>query len=219
MKKLFEGIYSIDDALATKNFVEGTRVYGEKLIQKGGDEYRLWNPRRSKLAAAILNGLKEFPIKRNSRVLYLGAASGTTASHISDIVSGGVVYCVEFSQGPFRRLLKTSASRQNMIPILADAREPERYLNLVERCDIIYQDIAQVKQAQILIDNARHYLKDDGHIIIAIKARSIDSARGPDDVIAAEIFRLKKYFKIAEVIDLDPYGRDHSLVLGSYMSD
>lgn len=210
----FDGVYLLEDKLATLNMTPGQNVYGERLVQKDGEELRLWNPRRSKLAAAILNGLKEVPIKRNSRVLYLGAASGTTASHISDIASGGVVYCVEFSQGPFRRLLKTSASRQNMIPILADAREPERYMNLVERCDIIYQDIAQVKQAQILIDNARLYLKDNGHIIIAIKARSIDSARGPDDVIAAEIFRLKKYFKIAEVIDLDPYGRDHSLVLG-----
>lgn len=216
----FDGVYLIEDKhehtrLATLNMTPGRNVYGEKLVQKEGKELRLWNPRRSKLAAAILNGLKEFPIKRDSRVLYLGAASGTTASHVSDIASDGVVYCVEFSQRSFRGLLKTSAERRNMIPVLADAREPERYLNLLESCDLIYQDIAQVEQAQILIDNARLYLKDGGHIIIAIKARSIDSAKGPRDVTSAEISKLKKRFKITEVIDLEPYEKDHSLVLGS----
>jgi fibrillarin-like pre-rRNA processing protein len=103
-----------------------------------------------------------------------------------------------------------------MIPVLADAREPEGYLGLVEKCDIIYQDVAQAEQAQILIDNARMYLKDGGHIIIAIKARSIDSARGPKDVIAAEISKLKRRFKIMEVVDLGPYERDHALVVGVY---
>ncbi|MEE8403685.1 MAG: fibrillarin-like rRNA/tRNA 2'-O-methyltransferase [Candidatus Hydrothermarchaeaceae archaeon] len=216
MKKLFEGIYSIDDAIATKNLVEGENVYGEKLIQEGGDEYRLWNPRRSKLAAAILNGLEELPMKRDSCILYLGAASGTTASHVSDIACDGAVYCVEFSQRPFRGLLETSAKRRNMIPILADAREPEGYLNLLESCDVIYQDVAQVEQAQILSDNAHRYLKGSGHIIIAIKARSIDFSKRPEDVIAAEISRLKKRFKITEVVSLEPYEKDHSLVVGSY---
>ncbi len=216
----FDGVYLIEDQEghawpATLNMTPGLDVYGEKLVQKEGEELRLWNPKRSKLAAAILNGLKEFPIKRDSRVLYLGAASGTTASHISDIASDGVVYCIEFSQRSFRGLLKTSAERGNMVPILADAREPESYLNLLESCDLIYQDVAQVKQAQILIDNAGLYLKDGGHVIIAIKARSIDSARGPRDVIAAEISKLKNV-KIMEVVDLEPYGRDHSLVVGVY---
>ncbi len=212
----FDGVYLIGEKIATLNLTPGQNVYGEKLVQKDGKELRLWNPKRSKLAAAILNGLKELPIKRDSPVLYLGAASGTTASHISDIAADGVVYCVEFSQRSFRELLETSVERPNMIPVLADAREPEGYLGLVEKCDIIYQDVAQAEQAQILIDNARMYLKDGGHIIIAIKARSIDSARGPKDVIAAEISKLKRRFKIMEVVDLGPYERDHALVVGAY---
>lgn len=210
----FDGVYLVGDKLATLNMTPGQNVYGEKLVQEDGKELRLWNPKRSKLAAAILNGLKELPIKRDSCVLYLGAASGTTASHVSDIAVDGMVYCVEFSQRSFRGLLETSASRPNMIPVLADAREPERYLNIVERCDVIYQDVAQPEQAQILIDNARLYLKDGGHIIIAIKARSIDSARGPRGVIDAEIAKLKERFKITEVVDLGPYEKDHALVVG-----
>lgn len=211
----FDGVYQIGDRLATLNMTPGQNVYGERLIQENGKELRLWNPKRSKLAAAILNGLKEFPIKKDSCVLYLGAASGTTASHISDIVAGGVIYCVEFSKRTFRELLNTAEGRENMIPILADARKPETYLGLIERCDVIYQDVAQANQAQILLDNAMMYLKDDGHIIMAIKARSIDSSKGAKAVIAAEISKLKD-IKIKEVIDLEPYEKDHSLVMGRW---
>ncbi len=211
----FEGVYVVGDKLATLNQTPGQNVYGERLIQQDGEELRLWNPRRSKLAAAILNGLKEFPIKHDSHVLYLGAASGTTASHISDIAVDGMVYCVEFSKRTFRGLLLTAEGRKNMIPILADARRPEEYLGLLEGCDVIYQDVAQPAQAQILIDNAMMYLKDDGYIIMAIKPRSIDSARGPKGVIAAEISKLRDV-KITEVIDLGPYEKDHSLVVGRW---
>lgn len=214
----FYGIYFLEEGglvkPATLNLTPGHVVYGEKLVYKDDEELRLWNPKRSKLSAAILNGIDKIPIKRDSKVLYLGAASGTTASHVSDIVSGGMVYCVEFSQRPFRDLLKTSEKRSNMIPILADARRPESYMTLVERCDLIYQDISQVLQAKILIDNAEIFLKEGGHIMIAIKARSIDSAKNPEAVTTAEIEKLKKRFKLSQVIRLEPYEKDHSFAIG-----
>lgn len=59
---------------------------GEKI------EYRVWNPFRSKLAAAILGGIDEVHMPPGSKVLYLGAASGTTVSHVSDVV--GPVSCL-----------------------------------------------------------------------------------------------------------------------------
>jgi fibrillarin-like pre-rRNA processing protein len=211
----FDGVYQVDDKLATLNSTPGQSVYGERLIQQDGKELRLWNPKRSKLASAILNGLEEFPIKHDSHVLYLGAASGTTASHVCDIASHGMVYCVEFSKRTFRELLNTAEGRRNLIPILADARKPEEYLGLLERCDLIYQDVAQANQSEILIENARMYLREGGHVIIAIKARSIDSARGPKNVIATEIAKLKDV-KITQVIDLEPYEKDHSLVVGRW---
>lgn len=49
-------------------------------------EYRVWNPFRSKLGAAILSGVDNIHMPPGSKVLYLGAASGTTVSHVSDIV-------------------------------------------------------------------------------------------------------------------------------------
>ncbi|VVB15711.1 unnamed protein product [Arabis nemorensis] len=80
-----------EDALVTRNMVPGETVYNEKRItvpNKDGTkvEYRVWNPFRSKLAASILGGVDNIWIKPGAKVLYLGAASGTSVSHVSDIV-------------------------------------------------------------------------------------------------------------------------------------
>src|SRR5215472_16329221 len=105
----FEGIYLVprkgEEILATRSIVPGETVYGEAIVKAGGDEYRIWDPFRSKLAAAVLKGLSKIPFHEKSRVLYLGAASGTTVSHVSDIVcSKGMVCCVEFAERSFRDL-------------------------------------------------------------------------------------------------------------------
>ena len=84
----------------TRNFAPGESVYGEKRItleEKVGEtinkiEYRVWNVFRSKLAASIVNGISEIFIQPGSKVLYLGAASGTTVSHVSDIVGEVFLY-------------------------------------------------------------------------------------------------------------------------------
>lgn len=217
MKKLFEGIYSIDDTLVTKNLVEGMRVYGEKLIQEEGVEYRAWNPKRSKLAAGILNGLKDVPIKHSSKVLYLGAASGTTASHVSDIAFNGAVYCIEISPRVFRDLIVVCESRENMIPILGDARNPQGYAALVENVDLIYQDVAQPNQAEIAIGNSEYYLKPQGYAIIAIKARSVDVTKKPEKVFRQEVKKLKDSgFSILEILPLEPYVKDHALITARF---
>src|SRR5690349_24963955 len=88
--KKFEGIFLIGkegaEKLGTRSLAPGKIVYGEEVVKAGDEEYRVWDPFRSKLAAAILKGLHEIPFGDKSRVLYLGAASGTTVSHVSDIV-------------------------------------------------------------------------------------------------------------------------------------
>ena len=205
--------------LATRNLTPGRTVYGERLITFKGIEYRIWDPYRSKLAAAILKGLKAVPIKPGNKVLYLGAASGTTASHVSDIVGeNGHVYCVEFSARAIRELVNNvCAYRSNMSPILEDARLPERYSMLVEKVDNIYCDIAQPEQAKILADNADLYLKRGGEIMLAIKAQSIDVTKEPSEVYKREIETLKtRNFKIKEVIHLEPYDKAHAMIVAEF---
>lgn len=205
----FEGIFQIEGKLATRNMARGTRVYGEKLVTKDGVEYRLWNPYRSKLAAAIKKGLKEVPIKEGGRVLYLGAATGTTASHVADIVGKkGIVYCVEFAHRAMRDLVSVCEKRKNMIPILADARMPAAYKG-IGQVDVIYEDVAQPDQVRILTENARLFLKEGGSAMIAIKSQSIDVTKEPARVFEEAVKELKKAFVVEEQVKLQPYDKDH----------
>jgi fibrillarin-like pre-rRNA processing protein len=202
--------------LATKNLTPGKTVYGEREIRYKRAEYRLWDPFRSKLAAAILKGLKTVPIQPDHKVLYLGAASGTTASHVSDIVGeGGYVYCIEFAARAIRELVNNVCEfRFNMSPLLMDARLPERYSMLVREVDDIYCDIAQPEQAKVLADNADLFLKPDGWIMLAVKARSIDVTREPSEVYQQELDILKsRGFQVREVIHLEPYDKAHVMIV------
>ncbi len=202
--------------LATRNLVPQKHVYGERLIRHKGDEYRVWDPFRSKLAAAILKGCETVPIQAGHRVLYLGAASGTTASHISDIVGeDGHVYCVEFASRAIRELVNNVCRfRHNMSPILADARFPERYSTLLEKVDSIYCDIAQPEQAKVLADNADQFLKTNGWIMLAIKAQSIDVTEEPSKIYKREVDILKdRLFQIVEVVHLEPYDKAHAMAV------
>ena len=139
--------------LYTASLCPGRRIYGERLYTVSGTEYREWDPRRSKLAAYLTVGGKRFPFRRDSRVLYLGASSGTTPSHVADICPDGKVYCVEFAQRMFRELVGTCGTRPNMMPILGDATRPEEYSMFADGVDVVYQDVAQKMQAKILCDN------------------------------------------------------------------
>ncbi|MGB9733285.1 MAG: fibrillarin-like rRNA/tRNA 2'-O-methyltransferase [Conexivisphaera sp.] len=200
---------------ATKNLAPGISVYGEQLISHEGAEYRLWDPYRSKLAGAILNGLKGYPLAPGRRVLYLGASTGTTVSHVSDIVDvAGVVFAVEVSHRVARELLERVVKyRRNVIPIVEDARRPERYGFVYGKVDLVYSDIAQQDQTEIAISNARKYLKPGGDMLLIIKARSIDVTKEPGDVVKGEVDRLRSSgFNVSEVVDLAPYDKDHAIV-------
>lgn len=218
----FSAIYQVtleDGAqrLATRNLTPGRNVYGERLLRHEGVEYRVWDAFRSKLAAAILRNLKTVPIKPSHRVLYLGAASGTTASHVSDIVGEkGYVYCVEFAPRALRELVNNvCAYRLNMSPILEDARFPEKYgMFIGGNVDDVYCDIAQPEQAKILADNADLFLKKSGWIMIAVKAQSIDVTKEPSEVYKQEIKVLKnRGFRIEEVVHLEPYDIAHAMIV------
>jgi fibrillarin-like pre-rRNA processing protein len=181
----FAGVYSVEDndrtSLCTESLAPGISVYGEKLIDFEGKQFRVWSTRRSKLSAAIRNGLREMPIQPGSRILYLGAASGTTVSHCSDIVgSSGVVHAVEFSERTARELIHLAASRNNIVPIVDDARHPTRYVS----------------------------------VVAGIKARSIDSTAGLDEIYSKEIATLDRLgIQIVDNIDLSPLEKDHRFIV------
>ena len=201
--------------LATQNLINGNSVYGEKIVKYEDIEYRLWDPFRSKLAGAILKGLRENPIKESSKVLYLGASTGTTVSHVSDIIgNNGIVFPVEPSVRVARELLENvSSKRNNIVPILSDARNYLKYYGYFGIVDVVYSDIAQPDQTMIAIDNSKSYLKDNGDLLIIIKTRSIDVLTDPKIVTQNEAKKLEaNNFTINQIINLEPFEKDHSLI-------
>ncbi|EKM55120.1 uncharacterized protein PHACADRAFT_255515 [Phanerochaete carnosa HHB-10118-sp] len=213
-----------DSMLVTKNIVPGESVYGEKRISIDGGvegtkiEYRVWNPFRSKLAAGILGGMDHIYIEPGKKVLYLGAASGTSVSHVADIVGPeGVVYAVEFSARSGRDLIGMAKKRTNVVPIVEDARTPQKYRMLVSTVDVVFADIAQPDQARIVGLNAEYFLKNGGHAVISIKASCVDSTIEPEVVFAQEVNTLREVkFKPLEQVTLEPYERDHAMVSAVY---
>ena len=202
-------------SLATVNLTPGERVYGERLVQRGGIEYRTWDYRRSKLASAFLSGLDPGLIKPGDRVLYLGAATGTTVSHVSDIIGKeGVVYAVEFSPRMVRNLSLLANKRKNIIPILGDARYPNTYSDFVNEVDLVYEDVAQPFQADIFVENIKMFLAKEGKAFIAIKAKSISQVDEPRKVFDDQ----KKVIasagiKISEEINISKYHKDHMVFI------
>ena len=199
--------------VATRNLTPGISVYGEELISEDV-EYRLWNPRRSKLSAAILNGLKNLDIKNDFKVLYLGASTGTTVSHISDIAYDGKIYAVEFSPVTAKKLTRLSRQRPNIYPILGDATKPKEYMNIIGKVDLIYCDVAQPTQSELFMKNMKLFGNDNALGMLMLKARSIDVIQKPKKIFKEEEKKLKeKGFKIIEKIKLEPYEKDHMAFL------
>lgn len=214
MKEIFTGVYREKGKLYTINEVQGEDVYGEDLVERNGVEYRRWDNTRSKPAAAIMNGLKIFPIERSSEILYLGAASGTTVSHFSDILGeNGFVHAIEFSPKVISGLLNLSRGRGNIAPLLIDARRLEETNRFLTDVDVIYQDISQRDQSEILIRNSKHFLKEGGHAMVAIKSQSISSSISKERIFEREIEKLSEYFEVLSRVNLEPHQKDHMFLV------
>lgn len=209
MEEIQPGIHKEGNKIYTENQLPGEKVYSETLVQKNGLEYRNWQPSRSKAGAAIMNGI-ELGLNQDDEVLYLGAAAGTTVSHFSDILQNGFIYGIEYSETVIRELLELSEKRNNIAPILGDARKPEEYQDLIDgKADLVFQDISQRDQPEIFLKNTEKFLKDGGVALLAIKARSISSSREPEEIFAEVKEKIREELTIEAETKLDPYETEH----------
>lgn len=215
IKGMFQVKSNGKSRLVTHNKVPGNSVYGEQLLSINGEEYRVWDPYRSKFAAAFLSGMKKLPQIKEKRILYLGVSTGTTASHFSDILNNGILFGIEFSPKVMRRFFRLAEQRTNLIPILADARRPEEYSPFVYEVDLIYQDIAQPDQATIFGRNALEFLKSGGLGFLAIKSQSIDVVLKPDEIFSKQMAVLEQEFefKIQEYQSIDAFEKKHAVII------
>lgn len=208
--RIFE-VYEDRNRLYTKSISPGA-VYGEAIVRHKGEEYREWDPKRSKLAAAIKKGAPNIFLRRAQKVLYLGAASGTTASHVSDIVGReGFVFALDFAPRPVRDLVFLAEKRKNIAPLLQDASHPEKYADRITQADYVFQDIAQRSQVAIFLKNVSMFLKKGCHCALCVKSRSVDVVRKPGDVFR-EVYRaLEGSVTVVDSRDLAPFERDHMI--------
>ncbi len=190
----------------TRLATRGPPVYGEPT----DGEWRCWDASRSKLGAMLEAGMAT-GLAGDNRVLYLGAASGTTVSHVADFA--GPTYAVEFAPRPMRDLCAVAEARENLFPVLADARNPSGYAHIVERdLDVIVQDVATRGQAAVAVDNAV-FLSEEGRLLLAIKARSEEVTADPGDVFDRVCNELSPTYEILETERLDPLHDDHLAVV------
>ena len=182
-------------------------VYGERMLEG----YRVWDPRRSKFAAYYLLG-GGLDLTPGMRVLYLGAANGTTVSHVADYVE--TVYAVEFAPRPMQDLLEVARRRKNIVPIMADANRPCEYAPFMEEVDLVYQDVAQPNQVEIAEKNLV-FLKPGGYFVLMLKMRSVDVRRDPADVVAEARAGLERSLDVVDLRWLEPYHHDHAAIVCS----
>ncbi|MBI3035333.1 fibrillarin-like rRNA/tRNA 2'-O-methyltransferase [Candidatus Woesearchaeota archaeon] len=210
--EVFESEHGRRKQLYTINLAPGQTVYSENLVQENGIEYREWDSFKSKLAASILKGSPNIGIRKDDVVLYLGAASGTTASHVSDIVGNdGFVFAVDIAPRVMRDLVFLCYKRKNIAPILADAGKVDILKERISAVDVVYQDVAQKSQVEIFLKNVSLFLKEDGYALLAVKARSIDVTKNPKQIFKEVKLRLESSLAIIDCRELEPFQKDHCM--------
>ena len=215
-KTRLEGIFEDKDSrqrrIYTKSLLPGKKVYDEFLVTDNDVEYREWNPNKSKLAAGILKGISQIGIKKGKTVLYLGCASGTTVSHVSDIVDDGFVFGLDFAPRVMRDFVFLCKDRKNIAPLLADANKPDSYKDrITKEVDVVFQDIAQRNQVQIFVKNCKQFLTKKGFGLLALKARSIDVTKKPKEIFKQVRKELDKELMIVDYKELYPFEKDHAM--------
>ena len=212
--EVFESQEGRRTQLYTQNLAPGKNVYGERLITQDNVEYREWDAYKSKLAASILKGSLNIGIRKDDVVLYLGAASGTTVSHVSDIIgNGGFIFAVDVAPRVMRDLIFLCYKRRNIAPILADAGKVSILRERISAVDAIYQDVAQKNQLEIFLRNVELFLKSDGYALLAVKARSIDVNKQPKQIFKDAREKLEKFLTIVDYRELEPFQKDHCMFI------
>lgn len=212
--EVFESEHGKRKQLYTVNLVPAHNVYGERLVNENNVEYREWDAFKSKLAASVLKGSPNIGIRKGDVVLYLGSASGTTVSHVSDIVGNeGLVFAVDIAPRVMRDLVFLCYKRKNIAPILADANKTDILKERISAVDVLYQDVAQKSQVEIFLKNAELFLKSEGYALLAVKARSMDVTKQPKLIFREVKEKLEKALTIIDYREIEPFQKDHAMFI------
>jgi len=208
------GVFSYKGNIYTRNANPGQIVYGEKTFTWDGTEYRQWDAMRSKLGAGIKKGIKEIGITKGDSVLYLGCSTGTTVSHVAELVGdSGIVYALDVAPRVMRDMTLLAKKRHNIYPLMADANRPTTFGHAVPVVDAIFMDIAQSNQVEIFLKNVHAFLKDGGFAMLSLKSRSVDITKTPQQIYSEARTLLEKDLVVLDYKTLDPFEKDHALFI------
>ena len=205
--------------IATLNLSVGSKEKDEGIIKMNGNEYRIWKPYRSKLAAAIINGMEIFPILKKSKILYFDATMENTASYISDIVGNdGKIFVVRDVMKNSKNFLEQIVkNRSNIFTIIPDKTNPARLTGMTETVDVIYIDIAEHNQTEIAIQNCKNHLRIGGFLMLVVPTKKIDFINNPSKQNLEEMQKLQSSFEIIQQINLTDFFKEYSMIIAKYL--
>ena len=223
------------EQLATKNIVEGTKTHKEKIVIVNDEEFLEWNPYKSKLAAAIRNGLQILPIIKNSKVVCINPLEESTILHISNIVgSKGSVFVIDVDKNKKSFLNKLVNTHKNIIPIYDTVDELSFSSSITGKVDALYVDIPESEQIETIVEKYGSLLKNEGFLMLI--AKKDDNAIIENDIagwmaeqraglnkIREITTKLKSQFEIIQEINLGlnygmrPYHKFYAFILAQYL--
>lgn len=209
----FPGVYKSKRGRFMHYYVQAKSrktFFDELVLRQGNNKYREVDPTRSKLFASIAKGISQLGIKEDSTVLYLGASHGYTVSFLSDMLTQGEIYALDFAPRVLRDLVFMCEVKENILPIFADAKLVNTYKKIVPKVDIVFMDVAQRDQTGIFLDNCKTFLKPGGFGLLALKARSVDVTKKPKDIFKTVRRDLEAVAAVVDYRELDPYEEDHA---------
>ena len=232
--RIFQIQIGNEEQLATKNMVKGTKTRKEKIVIVNNEEFLEWNPYKSKLAAAIRNGLQILPIIKNSKVVCINLPEESTILHISNIVgSGGSVFVIDVNKNKKSFLNKLVNTHKNIIPIYDTVDELSFSSSITGKVDALYVDIPESEQIEQIVEKYGSLLKNEGFLMLVTKK---DDAILENDIVGwmaeqraglnkiREITaKLKSQFEIIQEINLginyamEPYHKLHAFILAQYL--
>ena len=224
------------EQLATKNIVEGTKTHKEKIVIVNDEEFLEWNPYKSKLAAAIRNGLQILPIIKNSKVVCINPLEESTILHISNIVgSKGSVFVIDVDKNKKSFLNKLVDTHKNIIPIYDTVDELSSSSSITGKVDALYVDIPESEQIETIVEKYGSLLKNEGFLMLI--AKKDDNAIIENDIagwmaeqraglnkIREITTKLKSQFEIIQEINLginyamEPYHKFYTFILAQFLN-
>ena len=233
--RIFQLQIGNEEQLATKNLVEGTKTHKEKTVIVNGEEFLEWNPYKSKLAAAIRNGLQILPIIKNSKIVCISPLEESTILHISNIVgNGGSVFVIIVDKNKKSFLNKLVDTHKNIIPIY-DTVDELSSSSITGKVDALYVDIPESEQIEMIVKKYGSLLKNDGFLMLIVKkddnaiiekdiAGWMAEQRAGLNKVREITTKLKSQFEIIQEINLgisyamEPYHKFYTFILAQFLN-